>query len=190
VLSGHGGEIYDVVFSPNGKLLASGSYDNYVRLWDLERDPIPSLVLHPIGAGVAHLRFSPDSSLLATASNGATAIQLWAVRDGADAIPRSLLGLESTINHLEFSPDGGRLAAASEDGTARLWDVASGVGRSLIGHSARVLDISFSPDGVSLFTASGDGTARRWVDDLPFTERALRAWLDAATPETLEHRRL
>jgi hypothetical protein len=63
-----------------------------------------------------------------------------------------------------FSPDGGRLATASWDGTARVWDAASGRQLALLqGHTSRVDRVVFGPDGARLATASADGTVRLWI---------------------------
>jgi tetratricopeptide (TPR) repeat protein len=63
-----------------------------------------------------------------------------------------------------FSPDGGRVATASDDGTARLWDAASGKPLAVLReHTAQVAAVAFSPDGSRLATASGDWTARLWI---------------------------
>ena len=62
-----------------------------------------------------------------------------------------------------FSPDGTLLATASRDGTARIWDLATGTTRAVLqGHTDWLTGVAFSPDGTLLATASRDGTARIW----------------------------
>ena len=62
-----------------------------------------------------------------------------------------------------YSPDGKRIVTASGDGTARIWDAASGEElRQLTGHTDRSYAVTYSPDGKQIVTASGDGTAHIW----------------------------
>ena len=67
------------------------------------------------------------------------------------------------MRQIVFSPNGARLATASFDGSAKLWDAASG--KELLtfsGHSGSVFGVAFSPDGKTIATASGDKTAKLW----------------------------
>ncbi len=66
------------------------------------------------------------------------------------------------VDGIVFSPDGKRLATTSYDGSARVWDAASGKELLRLQHDAEVTEIAFSPDGTRLATASADGTARVW----------------------------
>ena len=78
-------------------------------------------------------------------------------------LARTLAGHTSAIAGVAFSPDGRLLATASSDGTARVWDPATGEYlRTLTGHASRVLGVAFSPDGRLLAAASDDATARVW----------------------------
>ena len=76
---------------------------------------------------------------------------------------RALTGPAHQIWKVAFSPDGRRIAAVSADGTARMWDVATGRATpALRGHNDQIWGVAFAPDGRSLFTGSWDGTARVW----------------------------
>jgi WD40 repeat protein len=70
---------------------------------------------------------------------------------------------EDMVRKAAFSPNGDRIATASDDGTARVWDVATGEPLiPALGHESEVRDVEFSPDGRWVVTASNDFTARVW----------------------------
>ena len=109
---------------------------------------------------VRGVAFSPDGTLLATASWDKTA-RLWDPTTG-DCL-RIRPSHTGPVRGVAFSPDGTLLATASQDKTARLWDPATGKHlRTFIGHDDQVRGVAFSQDGTLLATASYDGTARLW----------------------------
>ncbi|MEW2558572.1 WD40 repeat domain-containing protein, partial [Streptomyces griseorubiginosus] len=78
------------------------------------------------------------------------------------------------VSSVTFSPNGDILATASDDGTARLWNIATGhLLHTLIGHTKGVSSVTFSPNGDILATASDDGTARLWNVTAPKPDSAI-----------------
>ena len=92
-----------VAFSPDRKLLASGSTDNTVRLWDVgSRQPL-ALPLAPHKSRVTSVAFSPDGKLLAS-GGGDGSVRLWEVASGRQ-FGRSFSGHSGAVNSVAFSPD-------------------------------------------------------------------------------------
>ncbi|MER5623907.1 serine/threonine-protein kinase [Streptosporangium sp. NPDC002544] len=105
--------------------------------------------------------FSPDGTVLATASDDGTA-RLWDVATRRQ-VGQPLTGHTDIVRAVAFSPDGTVLATGGLDKTVRLWNVATGrqVG-SLTGHTEGVNVVAFSPDGTVLATGGLDKTVRLW----------------------------
>jgi WD40 repeat protein/Flp pilus assembly protein TadD len=127
LLSGHDGGIACVAFSPDGKVLASGSKDGFVKLWDAATGRLLR-TLPPFESPIQSIAFSPDGRLLATGQFGPTShpVQIWnlARREAnvADVPPDDKLGQRAY--GVAFSPDG-RILAACGDGLT-LWRVPEG----------------------------------------------------------------
>jgi WD40 repeat protein len=158
-LQGHQKAVRCLTFRPNGSLLASGSADQTIRLWDTAT-AAEQACLSGHGGAVTGLAFSPDGSLLASGSEDLT-VRLWDVAAGAERT--KLEGHTGPVTSVAFSPDGRWLASASADTTVRLWEVSTG--RELLcleGHSAKVNALAFSPDGAFLVSGGDDKTVRAW----------------------------
>jgi WD40 repeat protein len=76
---------------------------------------------------------------------------------------RIFVGHSDQVSSVAFSPDGQMVLTGSADGTARLWEMASGRQLGIVaGHSDQVSSVAFSPDGKLVLTGSWDKTARLW----------------------------
>ncbi len=172
----HGDEVRQVMFSPDGRLLAAISTDGGISVSNLEKKE-PRRVW---GAGVSGLglAFSRDGKRLATA-NGNLAF-VWDVTTGRELFKAMHANsADDAEDHLRWvdsvalSPDGTYLATGGRDSTARVWNLTTGQELVRLPHSGPVEAVAFSRDGAMLGTGSFDGTARLW--ELPSGRERLRA---------------
>lgn len=158
-LSGHTDWLSDVVFSPDGRYLATASFDNRVKLWDAQTgQELRTFDDH--SRVVNGLAFSPDSRLLASGGSDGFII----VRDLETGERMAVInGNDGAVNSVAFAPDGVRLAAANANATVRVWDTQARRGLlHLRGHDAPVQDVTFNASGSYLASAGDDGRTIIW----------------------------
>jgi WD40 repeat protein/DNA-binding CsgD family transcriptional regulator len=157
-----------IVFSPDGRILATGREGGGWILWDA----VTGQAIRRFGEGETKfgvLAFSPDGRWLATP--GDAVVRLWDIETGTES--RHFEGSSDWVNELAFSPDGRYLAAAfgtytgaSEGGTSdtslRVWEINTGEEIHRLEHPAQVTGVAFSPDGQTLYSSAYDGALREW----------------------------
>ncbi|MFN6450383.1 MAG: eIF2A-related protein [Nostoc sp. DedSLP05] len=145
-----------VVFSPNGKTIASANDDKTVKLWDLNGKLLQTFTGHE--SGVNSVVFSPNGKTIASASDDKI-VKLW---DLNGKLLQTFTGHESGVYSVVFSPDGKTIASASYDQTVKLWDLNSNLLHTFTGNESGVDSVVFSPNGKTIASASADKTVKIW----------------------------
>lgn len=153
LLPAHTGDVNAIVFSPDGKFLATASSDRSLKLWDMPSGRLAA-VWKDDTTGFFSLAFSPDGKWLATGSF--ETIKLWEFPSGKLA---GAWGLQSglvpgSVRALAFSPDGRHLASASDDGQIKVWEMPKG---NLLTQyqSTHPFSVTFGPEGRLAFQGEG-----------------------------------
>ena len=159
-LKGHTSDITCLAFSPNGRMLASGSLDGSIRLWDVRRQKHKA-TLDDQNA-ISDIAFGANGKTLVSCNGFEGApVQLW---DVAKKRPKKTLIQqdEKFFSAAAFSPDGQTIAVMGISDVS-LWDVTTGQNRGKLGgHFSNITSIAFSPDGNTLATGGLDGKVLLW----------------------------
>ncbi|KAJ5611660.1 hypothetical protein N7528_008765 [Penicillium herquei] len=141
--------VQSIAFSPDGQIIASGSDDKTIKLWDAKTGK-ELQILQGHSGRVQSVAFSPDGRVLASGSDDRT-IKFWDATTCQEL--QILKGHSAMVFSVAFSPDGQIIASGSYDKTIKLWDTKTGNELQTFTHSDPVTSVAFSPDGQTI--ASG-----------------------------------
>jgi Tol biopolymer transport system component len=157
--------VYSVVFSGDGKFLASGGGDSEpaergVSLWDPATGKQTAFIKSST-APVMRLAASADGKLLAWAHEEGAVVKLWDLPGGK--LKGNLTAPGGRARALAFAPDGRTLATGNQDGVVTLWDLATGKATTTLkGHGDSIRALAFTPDSKVLASSSADETVKLW----------------------------
>jgi WD40 repeat protein len=183
-LRGHKKTVYSVDFSPDGKILASGSRDNTIKLWDVKTgQELSTLTGH--GNSVFSVAINPQGNILASGSKDRT-IKLWDLQ--TNQVIRTWRHKDA-VRSVVFSHDGSILASGSYDGTIKLWEVKSGrLLNTIDAHKDGVLTIAFTPDDQVIASGGREDLIKLWEVSTGKLKQTIRAdgdrvWTIAFNPD-------
>jgi len=149
----HQDAVSAVAFSPDGRSVATGSFDNTARVFEAATGKELARLTHQ--DAVNAVAFSPpDGRLVATGSDDHTA-RIFVAATGKEL---ARLSHKGAVNAVAFSPDGRFVATGSDDNTAYVFVAATGKELARLSHKGRVNAVAFSPDGRFIATGSSDDT--------------------------------
>jgi len=149
-LGGHSKYVSSTDISPDSKLVASGSRDGTIKIWNIiSGDCIKTLE----DCEKCSVNFSPDGEFLTSGSTDNT-VKLWRVSTGD--CTATIKAHESRVQGVAFSPDGALIASGGWDHKIKLWDVSSIQCIKTLERSGWVTSVAFSPDGRNLLAVADD----------------------------------
>ncbi|CAE6541303.1 unnamed protein product, partial [Rhizoctonia solani] len=160
-LQGHTDWISSLDFSPDDTHIVSGSFDNILRIWNVETG---SNILGPLQGHcgrVNSVQYSPNGTQIASGSDDQT-IRIWHALDGTTVLKivpsNEFIG---TVESIQYSPDGTRIISRLHSGVLSVWDTITGelVRGPLVDHQA-AHSVDYSPDGKHIVTGSYDKSIR------------------------------
>lgn len=148
--------VESIAIHPGGKIIATGSNDGPITLWNMDSGNIAQQFEDETGI-VAALNFSPDGRYLVSGSSN-THVRLWYVSS-----PTEMRRLNGYSGLMVISRDGQTVFSGGSDGSVLQWNFETGNDLSRFeGHTDTVLGLALSSDEQTLLTGSFDGTVRLW----------------------------
>jgi WD40 repeat protein len=158
-LPDHGDVVYDAAFSPDGKWLATASFDKTVKVWTTaDGKPVETLRGH--SDFVYSVAFTPDGKRLLSSSKDRS-IKVFSTENWQSE--RTLTGHNEDVLSLAVSADSYNAVSAGKEPQLRWWIIENGQNnRVMTGHSGTVSELAFSRDGKRIASVGQDKTVRIW----------------------------
>jgi WD40 repeat protein/uncharacterized caspase-like protein len=152
--------ISDLQFSPDGKILASASWDKTIKLWRVEDGQLLDTLQNHQDT-LTSIAFSPDGKTLVSGSEDKT-INLWKIENDKAKLVKTIRGHQDGVTSVAFSLDGKFFASGSYDKSIKIWREDGSFLTNLNKQGLAIAAIEFSPDGKTLASASWDNTIELW----------------------------
>jgi WD40 repeat protein len=151
-----------MTYSPDGKTLASGSFQE-LTLWDVEKGT-PKLRIGGFADRVVSIAYSSDGKYFATGGGAPTEDGEIRIYDAAGKLVQDIKnGHSDTVFGVSFSPDGKLLATAGADKFVKVFEVPSGkLAKTFEGHTHHVMDVGWTNDGKKIASAGADNIVKVW----------------------------
>jgi WD40 repeat protein len=170
---GHGRDVNEVAFSPDGEYLATADWEGVTKIVDRS-----GRVVRVLGGGegfnFSDVAFSSNGRLLATAewAGSADRVRVWEWERGEVVLT---IDAEGPWAQVDFDPNGSRVVLSGADGLAEVWDVESGERLAVLAEPpGGVKDLAFSPDGSRIAIAGVDGLLRLFDAETGAPQLSLR----------------
>ncbi|OQA36484.1 MAG: WD domain, G-beta repeat [Candidatus Dependentiae bacterium ADurb.Bin331] len=157
--TGHTDTVKAVACSPDGLLVATGSFDGTVRLWDLKNDS-SKIIFSDNTKLIQAVVFSHDGTLIAF---GGSDKKVSVLSVATNNLIANFVGHTDVIKCVAFSPNGKLIASGGVDKSICIWDIEQQkLARKLTGHEEQINALVFTHDNNKIISASSDATARIW----------------------------
>ncbi|KAH7925355.1 WD40 repeat-like protein [Leucogyrophana mollusca] len=160
VLKGHTQVVQSIAYTPDGRIIVSGSHDGTIRIWQAATGEPLGSPLEAQGLGIWSVAVSPDGKKIVAVYLGATPVCIW------DFETRRIIHTldAGCVFSVAISPDGHRAVTGSNFKKMQIWDMETG---ALImdqkeEHSDTVAAVTWSADGKKIASSSYDNTVRVW----------------------------
>ena len=141
-LENHGQKVNAVSYSPTGELIATGSNDRTIKIWNQQGKLLSTLTGHQ--DRVTALAFAPNGKFLASASADNT-LKLWSIDKNKVQLLQEMKGHQNWVTSVAFSPQSDAIASGSRDGKIKIWQLDGTNIHTLSAHQGWVNDVTFSP---------------------------------------------